>query len=179
MMALTGGMPLAPRGEVVAMGRLSAPAKTVTWPSRSMRTAILAPTRLRLSARSCPSNSAVPDRPTSALGALATTAPSASRTTMSRSRKVGRPFSSRSIWVPPTSTVWPRPKFCSIAAFSHGVAMSTSIGPCANRHHSPAAPSTTSTAAAVAPSMSRLTQRRRSTAIAPRPTRAARRPAQI
>ena len=177
-MARTGGVPLAPWGGAVAIGRLSAPANTVTWPSRSMRTAILAPTRLRLSARTWPLNRAVPESPTSALGALATTVPSASRTTMSRSRKVGRPFSSRSIWVPPTSTVWPPPKFCSIAFFSHGVATSTSIGPCASRHHRPAAPSTASTAAAVAPSMSRLTQRRRSTASTPRPVRAPWRPAQ-
>ena len=73
--------------------------------------------------------------PTSAFGALATTVPSASRTTMSRKRNEVRPFSSRSICVPPTVTVCLPPKFFSIAAFSHGVAMSSSIGPLASRHH--------------------------------------------
>ena len=40
--------------------------------------------------------------PTSAFGADATTAPLASRTTMSRSRNAVRPLSSRSSCVPPT-----------------------------------------------------------------------------
>ena len=42
----------------------------------------------------------------------------------------------RSIWVPPTSTVLPWPILSSIAAASHGVAMSRLIGPAPSRHHS-------------------------------------------
>ena len=124
--------------EAVAIGRLLAPANTVTRPSVSMRTDISAPTRLRLSARTLPVSRLVPEMPTSAFGALATMVPSASRTTMSRKRNDVRPFSSRSIWVPPTDTVCLPPKFCSIAAFSHGVATSSSIGPLERRHHSAA-----------------------------------------
>ena len=86
----------------VAIGRLLAPANTVTRPSVSMRTDSSAPTRLRLDARRLPVSRPAPDMPTSAFGALATTVPSASRTTMSRKRSDVRPFSSRSIWVPPT-----------------------------------------------------------------------------
>ena len=68
--------------------------------------------------------------------ALATMVPSASRTTMSRMRSDVRPFASRSICVPPISTSWPAPKFSLIAAVSHGVAMSSSIGPLESRHQS-------------------------------------------
>ena len=92
----------------------------------------------------------MPEMPTSAFGALATTVPSASRTTMSRKRREVRPFSSRSICVPPTVTVCLPPKFFSIAAFSHGVAMSSSIGPLASRHHRPAMATTTTAKPSVA-----------------------------
>ncbi len=124
-------------GAPVTIGRLSAPAKIVTRPSVSIRTAISAPTRLRLCARTWPVSKPRPEIPTSALGALATTVPSASRTTMSRSRSEVRPVSSRSICVPPTTTVFLPPKFSSIAAFSQGVAISSSIGPLDSRHHRP------------------------------------------
>jgi len=70
------------------------------------------------------------------LGALATTVPSASRTTMSRNRNDANPFSSRSICVPPTTTVCLSLKFSSIAALSQGVAISRSIGPLDSRYHS-------------------------------------------
>ena len=93
----------------------------------------------------------MPEMPTSAFGALATTVPSASRTTMSRRRKEVRPFSSRSIWVPPTATVCLPPKFSSIAAFSHGVARSSSIGPLDSRHHRPAMATATTAKVSVAP----------------------------
>ena len=129
-------------GNAVAIGRLSAPANTVTSPSFSMRTAVSAPTRLRLTARTLPDSRLMPERPISAFGALATTVPSASRTTMSRRRNEVWPVSSRSIWVPPTMTVWLAPKFSAMAAFSHGVAMSISIGPLESRHHRPRQPST-------------------------------------
>ena len=46
----------------------------------------------------------MPETRTSAFGALATTAPSASRTTMSRMRTAVPPLSVCSIWVPPTTT---------------------------------------------------------------------------
>ena len=67
----------------------------------------------------------MPETRTSAFGALATTVPSASRTTMSRMRTAVPPFSVRSIWVPPTSTWWLLPKFSSIAEASHGVTTSS------------------------------------------------------
>ena len=102
-----------------------------------MRTASSASTRLRLSARSRPISSAVPDSLTSAFGALATMAWSRSRTTISRMRTAMRIRPARSIWVPPTSTVLPWPIFSSIAAASQGVAMSRLIGPAPSRHHSP------------------------------------------
>ncbi len=129
--------------EAFAIGCLSAPANTVTPPSASMRTAISAPTRLRLSARIWPLNRLLPDTRTSAFGALATIVPSASRTTMSRSRTAVPPLSVRSIWVPPTSTWRLLPKFSSIAAASQGVTMSSWIGPLASRHHSAKIPSIT------------------------------------
>ena len=122
--------------DAVTKGRLLPPAKTVTLLSDSIRTAISAPTRLRRSARMRPVNRPVPETPTSAFGALATMVPSASRTTMSRMRSDVRPFASRSICVPPISTSWPAPKFSLIAAVSHGVAMSSSIGPLESRHQS-------------------------------------------
>ncbi len=109
----------------VAIGCLLAPAKTVTSPSCSMRTAISAPTRLRLSARMWPLSRLMPETRTSALGALATTVPSGSRTTMSRMRTAAPPFSVRSICVPPTSTRCSLPKFSSMAEASHGVATSS------------------------------------------------------
>ena len=92
-------------GSATAIGRLSAPANTVRRPSVSIRTDISAPTRLRLCARSLPISRLLPESPTSAFGALATTVPSASRTTMSRSRSDVRPFASRSSCVPPTATL--------------------------------------------------------------------------
>ena len=101
-----------------------------------MRTASSASTRLRLSARSRPINSAAPDSFTSAFGALATIAWSRSRTMMSRMRTAMRIRPARSICVPPTSTVLPWPIFSSIAAASHGVAISRLIGPAPSRHHS-------------------------------------------
>ena len=82
----------------------------------------------------------MPESPTSAFGALATMVPSASRTTTLSRRSEVRPFSSRSICVPPTVTVCLPPKFSSMAAFSQGVATSSSIGPCASRHHSVTTP---------------------------------------
>src|SRR5262249_5082301 len=63
--------------EAVTNGRLLLPAKTVTLLSDSMRTAISAPTRLSRSARMRPASRPAPEMPTSALGALATTVPSA------------------------------------------------------------------------------------------------------
>ncbi len=128
----------------VAIGCLSAPAKTVTSPSRSMRTASSAPTRLRLSARMWPLSRLMPETRISAFGALATTVPSGSRTTMSRTRTAAPPFSVRSIWVPPTSTCSRLPKFSSIADTSQGVNASSWIGPLASRHHSPRQPSISS-----------------------------------
>ncbi len=122
--------------EAVTNGRLLPPANTVTLLSGSMRTAISAPTRLSRSARMRPVNRPEPEMPTSAFGALATTVPSASRTTMSRMRSDVRPLASRSSWVPPSSTSWPPPKFSLIAAVSHGVAISSSIGPLDRRHQS-------------------------------------------
>ena len=118
-------------------GRLLLPAKTVSLLSDSMRTAISAPTKLKRSARMRPRRRLTPEMPTSAFGALATMVPSASRTTMSRMRSDVRPFfASRSSWVPPISTSCPAPKFSLIAAVSHGVAISSSIGPLESRHHS-------------------------------------------
>ena len=131
--AATAGLEAA---EAVTNGRLSPPAKIVTVLSDSMRTAISAPTRLSRSARIRPVNRPQPDTPTSAFGALATTVPSASRTTMSRMRSDTRPLASRSSWVPPSTTSWPPPRFSLIAAVSHGVATSSSIGPLDRRHHS-------------------------------------------
>ena len=90
--------------EAVTKGRLLAPANTVTRLSDSMRTASSAPTRLSRSARIRPVINPEAEMPTSALGALATTVPSGSRTTMSRMRSAVRPPASRSSWVPPTST---------------------------------------------------------------------------
>jgi len=53
---------------------------------------------------------------------------------MSRIRTAIRILPARSIWVPPTSTVLPWPILSSIAAASHGVAMSRLIGPAPSRH---------------------------------------------
>ena len=110
----------------------------------------------------------MPERPTSAFGALATTVPSASRTTMSRRRKEVRPFSSRSIWVPPTTTVCLPPKFSSIAAFSHGVAMSSSIGPLDRRHHRPSTATVATATLIAAPQNSRRMKGRRRNLTTPR-----------
>ena len=168
---------LIPRGEgfvqrfgiyAVAIGRLLAPANTVTRPSVSIRTDNSAPTRLRLYARTLPVSRPVPEMPTSAFGAVATTVPSASRTTMSRKRNDVRPFSSRSIWVPPTDTVCLPPKFFSIAAFNHGVATSSSIGPLVRRHHRPAIPTATTANVRVATQKMRCANRQCKSRIAPR-----------
>jgi len=83
-----------------ASGRLSAPVNTETSPFCSMRSDSAAPTRFRLSARLLSRLAS----PTSARGAVATTAPSPSFTTMSRMRTAMWPFSSRSRMVPPNST---------------------------------------------------------------------------
>ena len=111
----------------------------MTLPSGSIRTARAAPTRLRLSARIWPLNRLKPETWISAFGALATTVPSGSRTTISRTRTAAPPFSVRSIWVPPTSTRSRLPKFSSIADTSQGVKTSSWIGPLESRHHSPRA----------------------------------------
>ena len=55
---------------------------------------------------------------------------------MPRIRMAARPCSSRSSTVPPISTRNWLPKFSAIAAVSHGVAMSSEIGPFASSHHS-------------------------------------------
>ena len=62
-----------------------------------------------------------------------------------------RPCSSRSNTVPPTSTWNWLPKFSAIAAVSHGVAMSSDIGPLANSNHSPPAARTKIVATAAMP----------------------------
>ena len=162
-------------GAAVAIGRLSAPANTVIRPSLSMRTAISAPTRLRLCARTRPVSRLMPDRPTSAFGALATTVPSLSRTTMSRRRRDVRPFSSRSIWVPPTTTEWVPPKFSSIAAFNQGVAMSSSIGPLDSRHHRPSTATVARATVIVVPQYRRRMNGRRRNLTTPRRSRLQRR----
>jgi hypothetical protein len=90
-----------------------------------------------------------PEIPTSAFGALATTVPWASRTTMLRSRSAERPTSSRSSTVPPTSMrCWP-PSRASIAEVSHGVTKSIAIGPEPSCHHT--TPQLTIAASATAP----------------------------
>ena len=122
--------------DAVTSGWLLVPANTVTRPSGSIRTCISAPTKLNRLARTFPVMMSLPDTPTSALGALATTTPWASRTTMSRTRSAVRPLASRSSCAPPTLTRWWLPKFSSMAAASHGVATSKSIGPLPRRHHS-------------------------------------------
>ncbi|MCZ7642392.1 MAG: hypothetical protein M5U33_06230 [Pseudorhodoplanes sp.] len=76
---------------VIAIGRRSAPVEIVTCPSSSMRMASSAPTRLTRLARSSPVSKATTDTATSAFGALAITAPSASRISMSRMRTAARP----------------------------------------------------------------------------------------
>ena len=139
----------------VAIGCLSAPAKIVTPPSCSIRTAISAPTRLRLSARIWPRNRLSPETRTSAFGALATTVPSASRTTMSRMRTAVPPSSVRSICVPPTSTRRPLPKFSSMAEASHGVTTSSWMGPLDSLHHKPRQATATTAATAPAPMAAR------------------------
>ena len=88
---------------VVVSGRRAAPVDTDTRPSASTRIASSAPTRLRRSARGVPLNRLALESPTSAFGALAISAPSRSRTLMSRMRMAARPCSSRSSTVPPTS----------------------------------------------------------------------------
>ena len=93
----------------------------------------------------------IPETRTSAFGALATTVPSASRTTMSRIRTAVPPFSVRSICVPPTSTWWPLPKFSSMAEASHGVITSSWIGPLVSRHHSARHPTMMTAAKAPSP----------------------------
>ncbi len=159
----------------LAIGRLSAPANTITRPSVSMRTDISAPTRLRLCARTWPRNRPMPESPTSAFGALATMVPSASRTTTLSRRSEVRPFSSRSICVPPTVTVCLPPKFSSMAAFSQGVATSSSIGPCASRHHSVTTPPAHTTKTAAEIHKVRRIQRRRARPPSARPAPAMRR----
>ena len=74
---------------------------------------------------------------------------------MSRRRKVVRPASSRSIWVPPTETLSVAPKFSSIAAFSQGVAISSSIGPLDRRHHSARMPTVSTALVTVSPQNNR------------------------
>ena len=88
---------------VVASGPRAAPVDTDTRPSASTRIASSAPTRLMRSARGVPLNRLALDSPTSAFGALPISAPSRSRTLMSRMRMAARPCSSRSSTVPPTS----------------------------------------------------------------------------
>ncbi len=117
------------------MGRVSAPAKIVSWPSRSTRTAMAAPIRLRRWACKCPVSNPRLEIPTSALGADATTVPSGSRTMISRNRSAARPSSVRSSCVPPTSMRCPPPSRSSTAAVSQGVTMSTESGPLPSRHH--------------------------------------------
>ena len=156
----------------VAIGCLSAPAKIVTPPSCSIRTAISAPTRLRLSARIWPRNRLSPETRTSAFGALATTVPSVSRTTMSRMRTAVPPSSVRSICVPPTSTRRPLPKFSSMAEASHGVTTSSWMGPLDSLHHKPR--QATATTAATAPAT--MAARRRTVAIAGKKPANARKP---
>ncbi len=114
---------------VVARGRFSVPVDTETLPSVSTRTASSAPTRLSRSARGLPLNRLALENPTSALGALAISVPSRSRTLMSRMRMAARPCSSRSSTVPPTSMRNWLPTFSAIAAVSHGVMISREIGP--------------------------------------------------
>ena len=82
----------------------SPPTSTLICPSGSIRIVMLASTRRKLSARGLANSRLAPEIPTSALGATATVAPQASRSTMSRSRNAVRPCASRSSWVPPTST---------------------------------------------------------------------------
>ena len=79
-------------------------------------------------------------------GALATMALLRSRTTMSRRRTATLIRPARSIWVPPTSTVWSRPRFCSMADASHGVTTSRLMGPAPRRSHSPKKPTPKTTA---------------------------------
>src|SRR6516225_5016572 len=63
----------ATRGAALAIGWLSAPeANTVILPSRSIRTASSAPSKLKLSARMCPLSRLKPETRISAFGALAT-----------------------------------------------------------------------------------------------------------
>ncbi len=59
---------VAATGAATAIGRLSAPANTVRRPSASIRTAISAPTRLRLCARSWPNNRLLSGKPDFGLG---------------------------------------------------------------------------------------------------------------
>ena len=143
----------------VASGLAVSPADTVTWPSGVIRTASSASTRLRLSARSRPIRSAVPDSFTSAFGAVATMTWSRSRTTMSRMRTAIRIRPARSICVPPTATVLPWPIFSSIAAASQGVATSRLMGPAPSRHHSPPKQPVKITASTPITIARRLTQR--------------------
>ena len=143
----------------VASGFAVSPADTVTWPSGVIRTASSASTRLRLSARSRPIRSAVPDSFTSAFGAVATMTWSRSRTTISRMRTAIRIRPARSICVPPTATVLPWPIFSSIAAASQGVATSRLMGPAPSRHHSPPKQPVKITASTPITIARRLTQR--------------------
>ena len=146
--ALGAGPTGALAAEAVTNGRLSPPANTVTLLSGSIRTAISAPTRLRRSARMRPAIRLQPEMPTSAFGALATTAPSRSRTTMSRMRNLICPLASRSSWVPPISMSWPPPNFSWIAVVSHGVATSRPTGPLASRSQRATVPSRATPASA-------------------------------
>ena len=143
----------------VAIGFAVSPADTVTWPSGVMRIASSASTRLMLSARNRPINSAEPESFTSAFGALATIARSRSLTMMSRMRTAMRIRPARSICVPPISTVLPWPIFSSIAVASQGVATSRLIGPAPRRHHSVKKLPAKITASAAITTASRLTQR--------------------
>jgi hypothetical protein len=96
---------------------------------------MFASTRRKLSARGLAMSKLVPEIQTSAFGATATFAPlTASRSTMSRRRSAVRPDASRSSCVPPTWIRYLLPKFFSIAEVSHGVAMSSMIGPLDSRH---------------------------------------------
>ena len=105
-----------------------------------MRTDISAPTRLRLSARTWPRNR---------LCRKCRLRPSARSPRPCRRRRAprcragaarcGRSRRARSACRRPSTVCLP-PKFSSIAAVSHGVATSSSIGPLESRHHSATTP---------------------------------------
>ena len=126
--AATEAIELCDGGGAASAG-LPAPASMLTSPFGSMRSAISAPIRLSRSVCTRPVRRLMSLTPTSAFGALATTVPCASRTTISRRRSAERPTSSRSSRVPPTSTLCLPPSLSSIAEVSQGVTKSIAIGP--------------------------------------------------